>query len=142
MRFYLLALGILGVWRITHLLQAEDGPWDLTVRFRRVLGKGFFGKLLDCFACASLWVAAPFAVWLGDDNGQRLLLWLALSGGALLPHRATDRSPAPPGPPPPARGPRRSRSISKTRSEAMSCCGQKRAQLYSSPLPATAGRTA
>jgi len=98
MRFYLLALGILGVWRITHLLQAEDGPWDLTVRFRRALGKGFFGKLLDCFACASLWVAAPFAVWLGDDNGQRLLLWLAFSGGALLLERATDRSPAPPVP--------------------------------------------
>jgi len=96
MRFYLLALGILGVWRITHLLQAEDGPWDLTVRFRRALGKGFFGKLLDCFACASLWVAAPFAVWLGDDNGQRLLLWLAFSGGALLLQRATDRSSVPP----------------------------------------------
>ena len=38
MRFYDLILGILGVWRITHLLQAEDGPWDLVVQLRRALG--------------------------------------------------------------------------------------------------------
>src|SRR3954453_13014447 len=108
MRFYLLALGILGVWRITHLLQAEDGPWDPTVRFRRALGKGFFGKLLDCFACASLWVAAPFAVWLGDDNGPGGVRWLVLSGGA--PPRPgsggpTAFAPAPAAAPPAAPGP-------------------------------------
>ncbi len=96
MKFYVLTLGILSVWRITHLLQAEDGPWDLTVRFRRFLGNGFLGKLLDCFACLSLWVAAPFAVWLGDGNGQRLLLWLSFSAGALLLERLPDRSPGPP----------------------------------------------
>jgi len=44
MGFYWLMLGILGVWRITHLLQAEDGPWDLVVRFRRKAGNGLWGK--------------------------------------------------------------------------------------------------
>lgn len=52
----LVTLSLLCVWRITHLLQAEDGPWDLLVRFRRMAGSGFVGELLDCFYCLSLWV--------------------------------------------------------------------------------------
>ncbi len=43
MRFYVVVLGMLAVWRITHLLNAEDGPWKLLVRFRRALGNGFWG---------------------------------------------------------------------------------------------------
>lgn len=61
MRFYWLILGILGVWRITHLLHAEDGPWDLVVRLRRRAGTGFWASLLDCFYCLSLCMAAPLA---------------------------------------------------------------------------------
>ncbi len=89
MRFYWLALGILAVWRITHLLNAEDGPWDLFVRFRRLAGSGFWGSLLDCFYCLSVWIAAPFAWWLGGDWKERLLLWPALSAGAILAERLT-----------------------------------------------------
>ena len=40
MRFYSFLLGILSVWRITHLLQAEDGPWAVVVRLRRRAGTG------------------------------------------------------------------------------------------------------
>ena len=89
MRFYWLALGILAVWRITHLLNAEDGPWDMFVRFRRLAGKGFWGSLLDCFYCLSVWIAAPLAYWLGEDWKERLLLWPALSAGAMLAQRLT-----------------------------------------------------
>jgi hypothetical protein len=89
MRFYWLVLGILCVWRVTHLLAAEDGPWDLVVRLRQAAGNGFFGKLLDCFYCLSLWVAAPFAYLLGDDWKERLLLWLSLSAGAIVVERVT-----------------------------------------------------
>lgn len=91
MRFYLLILGILATWRITHLLQAEDGPWDIIVRLRRGVGNGFWGKLLDCFYCLSFWVAAPLAVIIGETWPERLLLWPALSGAAILLERATDR---------------------------------------------------
>ena len=87
MRFYWLIVGILAVWRVTHLLNAEDGPWDSFVRFRRRAGSGFWGKLLDCFYCLSLWVAAPPAYMLGDGWKERLFLWLALSGGAILLER-------------------------------------------------------
>jgi hypothetical protein len=89
MRFYSLILGILGVWRVTHLLNAEDGPWDIFVRLRRTVGSGFWGDLLDCFYCLSLWVAAPFAFVLGEKWGEAILLWLGLSGGAILLERAT-----------------------------------------------------
>jgi hypothetical protein len=53
MYFYRLLLGILAVWRITHLLNAEDGPWEVVVRLRRIAGEGFWGQLLDCFYCLS-----------------------------------------------------------------------------------------
>jgi hypothetical protein len=91
MDVYGLLLGALCVWRVTHLLNAEDGPWDLLVRLRRRAGDGFWGDLLDCFYCASLWVAAPFAALLADDLRERLLLWPALSGAAILLERITHR---------------------------------------------------
>jgi len=94
MRFYWLALGVLGVWRVTHLFVAEDGPWDTLARLRRVLGSGFWGKLVACFYCLSLWVAAPIAAWLGESWPERLLLWPALSAGAILLERATAVEPA------------------------------------------------
>ena len=89
MKFYWLVLGILCVWRATHLLHAEDGSWDLIVGLRRWAGNGFWGSLLDCFYCLSLWIGAPFAWLLGPDLRHCFLLWLALSGGAILLERAT-----------------------------------------------------
>lgn len=94
MDVYWLIVGVLAVWRVTHLLQAEDGPWDAVVRLRRSAGNGFLGKLLDCFYCLSLWVAAPAAVLLGDGWKERIFLWLALSGGAILLEQLTRREPA------------------------------------------------
>lgn len=91
-------LGALAVWRATHLLNAEDGPWDLVFRIRERAGDGFFGKLLDCFYCLSLWVAAPVAVYLGSTLGEGILAWLALSGAAILLERVGGRS-APDRPP-------------------------------------------
>ena len=96
MRFYWLVLGILCVWRMTHLLRAEDGPWDIIVRLRRATGEGFWGKLLDCFYCLSLWIAAPFAFVLGETLTEQLLLWPALSGGAILAERFKNPEQEPP----------------------------------------------
>ena len=91
MQFYWLILGVLAAWRITHLLNAEDGPWDVLVRLRRLAGNGVLGGVLDCFYCLSLWVAAPLGYVLGDDWKHRLLLWPAISAGAILLHKATSR---------------------------------------------------
>ncbi len=91
MRFYRLLLGILAVWRITHLLNAEDGPWEVVVRLRRIAGEGFWGQLLDCFYCLSVWIAAPFALYLEVKSSDRILLWPALSAGAILLENVIDR---------------------------------------------------
>ena len=34
LNFLWLTIAILGVWRITHLLAAEDGPFNIFVRLR------------------------------------------------------------------------------------------------------------
>ncbi|HEV2500934.1 MAG TPA: hypothetical protein VGY31_15295 [Terriglobia bacterium] len=94
MRYYWLALGTLGVWRLTHLLNAEDGPGDVLVRIRHWAGYGFWGSLLDCFYCLSLWISAPFAYMLGAGWKEKLLLWPALSGAAILLERMIPRGPA------------------------------------------------
>lgn len=87
--FFALVVGSLAVWRITHLLNSEDGPWDVVVRLRRRVGVGFWGSLLGCFYCLSLWCAAPAAYLLAPSWTERLWLWPALSGAAILLERVT-----------------------------------------------------
>jgi hypothetical protein len=87
MKFYELLLGALALWRIAHLLVAEDGPFDISARLRRRAGQGLWGRLLDCFYCLSLWLAAPLALVIGATWRERLLLWPALSAGAVLLQR-------------------------------------------------------
>ena len=95
MRFYWLLLSVLAVWRVTHLLQAEDGPWSLVARLRFRLGLSIWGTLMDCFYCLSVWIALPIAFLVGESWGERLLLWPALSAGAILLERATERESVP-----------------------------------------------
>jgi hypothetical protein len=82
-----LVLAVLATWRVTHLLAAEDGPADLVVRLRARLGQSLAGKLLDCFHCLSLWVAAPAALFVSREPLVWLFTWLALSGAACLLER-------------------------------------------------------
>ena len=91
-----LAIGILGVWRVSHLLHAENGPWNAVELFRKLVGAGFWGGLFGCFYCLSLWVAVPFALLLSGETKQRLLLWPALSAGAILIERLSSRETEPP----------------------------------------------
>jgi hypothetical protein len=84
---YFFVLGIFGVWRITHLLSQEAGPGDILAKFRRSPGPGIWGGLLDCFYCLSIWVSVPFALVIGKGWMERVLLWPALSGAAILAER-------------------------------------------------------
>jgi hypothetical protein len=88
-RGVMVGIGVLAVWRVTHLVVAEDGPWNIVARLRLAAGHGFWGQLMDCFYCASLWVALPVALGVGTDWVERLLLWPATSGGAILLERLT-----------------------------------------------------
>jgi hypothetical protein len=82
-------LAVLATWRVTHLLASEDGPADIIVRFRRLLGQSLWGTLMDCFYCLSLWIAAPAALFVSNRPMNWLFSWLALSGGACLLERMT-----------------------------------------------------
>lgn len=84
LQFTLVALA---TWRVTHMLAREDGPGDVFARVRVRIGNGFFGKLMDCFYCLSIWIAAPFALFVSRQPALWLLAWLALSGAACLLER-------------------------------------------------------
>lgn len=86
-------LAALAVWRLGHLVAEEDGPWQIITRLRRAAGLGFWGQLMDCFYCLSLWFAAPFCFWVAARGLDRFIVWLALSGAASLLYRATARGP-------------------------------------------------
>jgi hypothetical protein len=58
------------------------------VRLRRLV-QAVGGKLFECFYCLSLWVAAPFALALGESWEERGLLIPALSAAAILVERVT-----------------------------------------------------
>jgi hypothetical protein len=96
-----LALGVLGVWRISHLLHAENGPGDVVVSLRRALGNSVAGRAMDCFDCLSMWVALPFALVVGDGWREMVLAWPALSAAAMVLNRAVLRL----RPPMPSAGP-------------------------------------
>jgi Protein of unknown function (DUF1360) len=82
-----LTLALLATWRLTHLLALEDGPGDVIANMRQWLGSSFLGKLMDCFYCLSLWIAAPLAFLLTNQWREWPWLWLALSGAACLLER-------------------------------------------------------
>src|SRR5690349_13979521 len=84
------ALASLATWRITHLLAHEDGPGDVIYRLRTLGGDGFWGRLMDCFYCLSLWIAAPLTPFVTTRNAtDAVMIWVALSGAACLLERAT-----------------------------------------------------
>jgi hypothetical protein len=83
------ALASLATWRLTHLLAEEDGPGDVVLRLRARAGSGRLGGLMDCFACLSLWVAAPISVIVSNRKREVPVTWLALSGAACLLEQVT-----------------------------------------------------
>jgi len=85
-----IAISALAIWRLTHLLQAEDGPFRMFARSRTWLRRMSISGITDCFYCLSLWVAAPFAAILEARLKERLILWLALSGAAILIDRLAE----------------------------------------------------
>jgi len=89
------AIASLAVWRVTHLLNAEHGPWGLSAGLRQRAGQGIVGQALACFYCLSFWVALPFVPWLTLQPASALVAWFGLSGAAILLQRLSDRTPPP-----------------------------------------------
>jgi len=87
-RFLLCSLAL---WRLTHLIVAEDGPWDIIVKLRVRLGDTQAGRAMDCFYCTSLWLAIPFTFVVARHLLEWLISWFSLSGAAALLEQATNR---------------------------------------------------
>jgi len=82
-------LAVLATWRVAHLLTGEDGPGGVIAWVQARLGRSILGQMMDCFGCAGLWVAAPFAVFVPERvaDGRvadMVVIWLAVAGGAYL----------------------------------------------------------
>lgn len=75
-------------WRISNMIQYEDGPFDIFVKFRNLIGLtkvedlplneqllypndefvhdgSFFAKLVECIWCLSVWVGFVLSLYLG-----------------------------------------------------------------------------
>ena len=74
----------LAVWRLAFLVAREEGPGGVFARGRARLGRGFAGRLLGCVKCTGVWVAAPFAFFVGGGWGELAVVWLALAGVTAL----------------------------------------------------------
>ena len=85
--YFRFVLAALATWRVTHLLAHEDGPADVVVRLRIWLGQSFAGRLMDCFQCLSVWIAAPVARFVTRQPLDWFFSWIALSGAACLLER-------------------------------------------------------
>ena len=84
-----LAAGILATWRVTHLVVEEDGPWDVLRRIRGLLGGAGGQGLLNCFLCASVWIAVGVALLFVHGWRDVAIAAAAFSGGAILLQRLT-----------------------------------------------------
>ena len=81
---YRVVLAALATWRLAFLLAREDGPGRSLARLRRGLGRGLLGQLFGCVKCVGLWVAVPFACFVGGEGVELAVVWLALAGVTAL----------------------------------------------------------
>ena len=87
-----LILAVPAAWRLTSLLQIEDGPFEIFRKFRKIIGvkededdANFVTKLFSCIDCFSMWTGALFCglffapLWLVGPP----ILALSLSAGII-----------------------------------------------------------
>ncbi|MCD4734632.1 MAG: DUF1360 domain-containing protein [Bacteroidales bacterium] len=80
------------VWRLTHLISNEDGPFDFIIKLRKLAGNSFFGKLMDCFYCLSIWIGLGLALFSGNDIKEIIMLTLFYSGASILTEKITNKN--------------------------------------------------
>ena len=93
--WFILVLGSLATFRISHLMVKERGPLDVFERIRKAVpgGRGSVKDWLSCIWCFSLTASALVCVilWLGGyvlEWDYWILHWLAFSSVSLLVNKA------------------------------------------------------
>ena len=92
------------IWRISSMLVAEDGPWEIFSRLRYVLGikpddmgvdypTNEVAKALMCVWCTSVWISIVVSILAHFNQGLvvAILLPLCLSGVAIVVNRVVDK---------------------------------------------------
>jgi len=83
-------LAVTAVYRITHLIVAEDGPFDLATRLRTAVNlrdpehESWLARGLSCVLCLSFWLALGPAFLL---PGQFVFDWLGVAGLVMVLHK-------------------------------------------------------
>jgi hypothetical protein len=89
-------LASLAVWRISHMVVKEDGPFEVFRKIRdragvqwdedngQLYGVDFKSALLSCPLCLSVWIAAPIAIWLHPVLPDVFVVWFGLSGASCI----------------------------------------------------------
>jgi hypothetical protein len=83
---------VIVVWRLTHLISAEDGPFDLIIKLRKWAGRSFWGKLMDCFYCLSIWIGLLMAAYAANNFKELISLCLYYSGASILLEKITNKN--------------------------------------------------
>lgn len=80
-------LSVLATWRITALVAYESGPFRIFERLRRMLVVIRLGRLVGCFHCLGLWIAAGVVLIVYRWEPFVVLVWLALAGAVSIIER-------------------------------------------------------
>lgn len=89
---FVFLLALLGIYRLSHMIAMEDGPFDVFAGLRDRAGqRDWVGRGLHCPLCISFWLALSMSGWLAlaDLMLWQLfwLVWLGIAGGCLVLHR-------------------------------------------------------
>jgi len=83
----LFVVSVLATWRITALVAYESGPFRSLEALRRFLVVIRLGRLVSCFHCLGVWLAAVVALLVFRWEPSVILLWLALAGAVSIIER-------------------------------------------------------
>jgi hypothetical protein len=86
----------LATYRLARLLTQEDGPFEVCLRLRVLLGaydygdtgepSSFTGKLISCPYCVGIWVALGLMVVPDCALKRWLVRWVAIAGVQTVLH--------------------------------------------------------
>jgi hypothetical protein len=97
-----LVIAALAVWRVSHMLVYESGPWSIFETLRYRVGATWdvcseqrsstVTNVFCCTRCISVWVSAVVVALMFHSVGFILVMVFAVSGLSVFVQRITERS--------------------------------------------------
>ena len=83
---------VIVTWRVTHLISNEDGPFEIIFKLRQIAGNSFFGKLMDCFYCLSIWIGFLLSIYISNQAIEIIFFTLYFSGTSIIIEKLTNKN--------------------------------------------------